>query len=401
MGFLTDITTEVRAATDEPATDAKYSDARIVELVSKAHAAVWNDINRMSKNKLCVRYDLSVTTDQTVYALPPTLAHIVDVARLDTSGNVVRRYDPSDHLNPAWPGMIFEGSTLYFESAPSSDYTLRIKYMPSGFVALNAGTLATFDTSSFTVNVVTDRVATAGGANDFVAGQAVQFSVDGVGGTLPAGLAVLTTYWIHPVTANAFTVHTSYAGGLDGVTDKVDIGVGWVATVYVAANGIKHGASACYAQLPAVPTTGSLDKRENAYAGTILRILTTEGPGDGIEAERAITAYDPRTRIATIKPPFASDRVPVGVTTYEITPFNAYDLILPLGQYVARLIVSQEGDPARYATINMEYSRLIREVRLRAAHFDEIRGNFFRVATARSPQTIRSPFGRLDRGQVR
>lgn len=62
------------------------------------------------------------------------------------------------------------------------------------------------------------------------------------------------------------------------------------------------------------PTLGRLDKRENGYAGSILRIL------DGTEyQERLITAYEPQTRTATVRTAF-SPSLDSGSLQYEIAP---------------------------------------------------------------------------------
>lgn len=67
------------------------------------------------------------------------------------------------------------------------------------------------------------------------------------------------------------------------------------------------------------PTLGLLDKRENCYAGQIIRIL------DGtVFEERIIASYDAATRTCTMKRPFTSS---VGGHAYEVAPARSQGMV--------------------------------------------------------------------------
>jgi hypothetical protein len=69
------------------------------------------------------------------------------------------------------------------------------------------------------------------------------------------------------------------------------------------------------------PQLGLQDKRENAYAGQILRIL------DGnVFEERVIASYNANTRVCTLKRPFSSN-VSTGVHIYEIAPSQSQGMV--------------------------------------------------------------------------
>jgi hypothetical protein len=73
--------------------------------------------------------------------------------------------------------------------------------------------------------------------------------------------------------------------------------------------------------LSSAPTLGLLDKRENCYAGQILRIL------DGsVFEERVIASYEPTTRTCTMKRAFSSN-VTVAKHVYEVAPAQSQGLI--------------------------------------------------------------------------
>jgi len=72
--------------------------------------------------------------------------------------------------------------------------------------------------------------------------------------------------------------------------------------------------------LSSAPALGQLDRRENAYAGQILRIL------DGsVFEERVIASYDPSTRVATLKRPFTS--ASAGAHLYEVCPAQSQGMV--------------------------------------------------------------------------
>lgn len=72
--------------------------------------------------------------------------------------------------------------------------------------------------------------------------------------------------------------------------------------------------------LSSAPALGLLDKRENAYAGQILRIL------DGnVFEERVIASYNPTTRVATLKRPFST--ISAGAHLYEVCPPQSQGMV--------------------------------------------------------------------------
>jgi len=313
MAFLADVITEVRLATDEPATTAKYTDAILLGMISKAFAAVWNDINRVSQHPAVVLYDLSIVAGTSVYMLPATVGRIIDLQWISTAGELLQHFQPSSHPMPTTPGIVLDGNTIRFQTEPASSYTLRIAYVPSGFVHLHYGTITTALSGSITNNLTDNECV--------------------------------------------IIVDTSGA-------------------------------------------TGTRDLRPEAYTGCVFRLLTAGTAGAGVVQDRLIRAYNPKTLSFTVAPAYTAAWLPAVSATYEVTPLMAEEIVLPVGLYVARLIIGYEGDKVRYATVNTEYNRAIRDARLRESHFEVIRGMGFNVATAWSPHVIGSYTGRIDSGQI-
>jgi len=312
MPFIAEVITQIRDETDEPSTNAKYTDAKLVNYISKAFSCVWNDINRVSKHVVVVQFDITVTTDKSTYVLPPTAGRIIDLQWIATDGTTIYQYfNTSSHKQPTAPGMVLDGNTIRFQTTPPDAFTLRVLFAPSGLVHLHYGT----DADSVT----------------------------------------------------SITNSTSNEN--------------------------------CVIVVKSAPTAGTRDLRDNAYAGCIFRLLTAGVGGAGMIQDRVIRAYDPQTYTFTVAPEYETADLPtVTGATYEITPLMADDLAWPVSLYVSRHLVALEGDRPRYSLINTEYNRAIREVRLREALFDTIRGSFMNVSTIRSPHVINAELGRIDTG---
>jgi hypothetical protein len=135
--------------------------------------------------------------------------------------------------------------------------------------------------------------------------------------------------------------------------------------------------------LPASPTTGTLDTRPNAYAGSVFRVLSAT-TNDYIQ-ERVIKSYDVTTRTATLSA--ALDPVPSGTITYEIAPMLALHQAYLVAFSVARTILAVEGDNSRYSAMNREYQRKIRNLRLRVSNFQTIRGTRMETDTRSNERT--------------
>lgn len=136
--------------------------------------------------------------------------------------------------------------------------------------------------------------------------------------------------------------------------------------------GTAMAASASTVTLPAAPTKGSLDTRENAYVGGVLRLTDT---GNGYLQERVITAYDRVTRIAAVEPDFSP--APSGTITYEIVPcwLRAVERIAAL--FVAVELAAITGNLKKRAALEMQYRQALRVVRQSLTQKQNIIGQYF------------------------
>ena len=114
----------------------------------------------------------------------------------------------------------------------------------------------------------------------------------------------------------------------------------------------------------ATPNAGILDTHHEAYAGSILRILGSDGTNSYLQ-ERVITAYDETALEATLDAPL--DPIPTGSNIYyEIAPAISKGMDTVVALYAAWRITSTEGNAKRASSTLKAYRNEIRNVRLTA-----------------------------------
>lgn len=135
--------------------------------------------------------------------------------------------------------------------------------------------------------------------------------------------------------------------------------------------------TACTAMTINTVVTGTLDTRENAYAGMVFRLLTEgsgkwgESTGDTavIVQERMITAYDPLTKVITFSP--GLDPLPEwsgtsftdGSCTYEVVPLHMKIVEEALALRIARKMAHVTGDMDRGQALNLEFHDALRTIK--------------------------------------
>lgn len=171
----------------------------------------------------------------------------------------------------------------------------------------------------------------------------------------------------------------STAGGwkLDGNQLIVDPAPNQAVTLRVVGT-INNSISAHYATdgiinsttsvtLSASPALGINDRRENAYAGQYIRILT----GDAIE-ERVIEAYDPGTRVATLRSPITASS---GTVSYEVGPPSFPSFVQVIACKMALLFSANlEMSRAGVTRLELMYEQALKTVLDQTSHMNIARG---------------------------
>lgn len=154
--------------------------------------------------------------------------------------------------------------------------------------------------------------------------------------------------------------------------------------------------SASSVTLPASPVLGLRDRRENAYAGWIIRLI----PPDGTSTvqERLIESYDAETRIIVPRIPFtlgATYDIEIGNedVVYEITPPSYLPLIHAVAAKVAMAFgPSLELSQKKMMMLDVEYQNAIKSVRDLYGNRNERATKGFQRYTLDNPNTSLDPY---------
>jgi hypothetical protein len=281
--FLTRAVKWIRKWADEPSLKTKYTDSELIGFIEQQWDIILGELNRLSTSPIVARANITLSSTQQFYAMPPTCATILGISEFNTSHEINSSLQPRGRFNPLGPGVTFEGNILRLQPSWVGDATVyQVDYLPTGDVRLHQGTAGT-------------------------------------------------------ITQDA-TNHLS--------------------TV----------------ELAATPTVGSLDTRDNAYAGSVLRILGATT--NNYVQERVISSYDRTTRIATVKPEFSPTLATDTAVIYEIAPllFQAQDPVVAMA--VVRDILAIEGD-SRLKSVSEAYNIRMRALRLNVSSLNAINGQKF------------------------
>ena len=147
-GFLSDVVSLVRKATDEPNNSPKYTDGDIVELIQAGMDAVITDIQAQTDHPLVVRYNITLVSGTQFYVLPPSVATLIRVAKINTSSGIPEYESwPGSYMNPAGHGWKIEGNVIRFLRDWQSTDTLELMYHPNAEPLMHKAT-ATSATST-------------------------------------------------------------------------------------------------------------------------------------------------------------------------------------------------------------------------------------------------------------
>lgn len=138
--FLTRSITDVRESVDEPAINAKYTDARIIRHLEKAFILVLNEKNRNSKTPATVKQTITVAANTTEYVLPYVMGSFLGIYNTSDSGTKFY-YDGRSHMNPYGRGVWLEDHTLHIQSVGSLGLgtSLVAEWIPNGVARLHNG----------------------------------------------------------------------------------------------------------------------------------------------------------------------------------------------------------------------------------------------------------------------
>jgi hypothetical protein len=345
-GFLSDCVSWVRKHTDEPGTTPKYTDGDIVDIVSGAFDVVIADININTDHPILVRTTISIVSGQQYYRLPPQVAEVWRIAKLDSDvSTMLWNMHPGSYYNFSGYGFKLEGNSIRLLRDWKESESLELLFVPNGEVYMHK---ATGVPTGSLVNTTYKWTASGAGTNEYYCeldgggdpslSEPTQVNLGGSSateGTL-GSLAAGTWGYGDNDTLGYSTVYVRLSGGTDpdaGAIHNVQTGTG---------NQLTFASSV---------TDGTLDTRENAYAGYMLRVLSDDNT---IVQERIITAYSNTTRVATLSEPLSP--LGLGTLTYEVVPQYSRLLRQVVSLRAAIDLLANEGNAKRIQTLTAAYA---------------------------------------------
>lgn len=132
--------------------------------------------------------------------------------------------------------------------------------------------------------------------------------------------------------------------------------------------------------LEGTPDLGQVDRRENAYAGQILRVI----PPSGMVEERVISSYDVNTRGVTVRVPFKT--ILTTQVQYEIAPIGMQSLYEAIAAGSAmKLGAYRKISGSHYQMVLQQYRSAIKTATDNLANMQMRTGKSFQRKTVDNP----------------
>ena len=156
VSFLEELVSDVRLAIDDAAISAKFSDAEVLRFAGMAFRRAFRDVSAVSSRPVVLTHDISITTSQRSYALPPCIGEILLMGEWDSElGHYKWKLDSPSRWSPDRPGVHIAGRRIVWDVAPTTAFTLRVEYSPGADFRPHEGvvTVTTADLTDATLDL--------------------------------------------------------------------------------------------------------------------------------------------------------------------------------------------------------------------------------------------------------
>ena len=139
--FLSRAIVDIRESDDEPITNAKYTDVRIIEHIEKSYIVVMNEVNRNSRTPAVAKITKIIAQGVTAYNLPHIVGSVHGIYKAGDEGGKIF-YDSRSKYNPYGRRIWIENQTLHLQTTDifGSGEEITIEFAPSGIARLHNGT---------------------------------------------------------------------------------------------------------------------------------------------------------------------------------------------------------------------------------------------------------------------
>lgn len=131
--FILTVVTRIRAYLDDADLASKYDEDFITRhVITPAIQDVMARLSLMRTDPILLRYDIDLEAGQEYYQLPPAVASIWRLVKMDSDGLIEWEDTPRGEFHPNGPNWAVEGNLLAIRPHPTVDDTLTLWYVPSG-----------------------------------------------------------------------------------------------------------------------------------------------------------------------------------------------------------------------------------------------------------------------------
>lgn len=360
--ILYTILEKVRAYLDLPDMDAKYDDSWIVRhVIAAATTLVMSRINMTTDAPIVLRFNVSLLQGVEHYILPPTVQEVWRIAKFDDSGRMVWDWSPEDEMHPWGPGWALDGNVLRIWPLPLTDEEVTVWYVPNASVTphfSSGGSVQNFAFTTASWTEATKTVTKTGAFAEYEWTSGDYLVINAITG------GATGTYVINSNTDNTLVLNTSPGAA------SANIG-GYISNI----------TSNKYITLSNQPLLGMTDRRENAYAGQVLRYLQP----NKVWQERVIEAYNATTRLATLRNPITVFAAETAVY-YEIMPPMHYALLETIAAWAAiKMGTIRKISQSHMANIVMQYQAEMKTIRDNQSNLQMRKPKHFKKDTIDNP----------------
>jgi hypothetical protein len=372
-GFLDTVIERTRAYLDDASLDAKYDDSFLVRnIISPMFASVASRINNSTTNAISTWIPFPITKGSPYYQLPPCVGEVWRLAQRNNDDWVSREAMPRTEWHYRGPNWKIEGNMMVFTPTPDQDYNdLELQFIHNGEIA-PFRTTATLLGAPSGVSITGTAGQFSCSSTTLIVGQAITITgTYGGTGTIPSYSSGKTYYIIATNGTTTFTLSDT----LGGTAITTTVGTPTGLTYSVAGDTIVFS-------LTGTPALGVIDRRDNAYLGCVLRILTSTG----IVEERIISKW---TKNATffetqVRLPFTY--ATPGSITVEYAPFGLESLFEAVAVGGAmKLGTYKKISGAQFQMLQLQYKDAMKTAMDHFANKQMRTGKYFERSTADNP----------------
>lgn len=347
-GFIATVIERTRAYLDDASLDAKYDDNYLVRnIISPAFASVASRINNSTTNSISVWIPFPIQKGKPYYQLPPCVGEVWRIGTRTQDEWVNQEAMPRTEWHYRGPNWKVEGNMIVFSPTPDQDYDdLELQFMHNGEMQPFRMSTATLVGSLASVQITGTQGQFSCTLTNLEVGQQILVSGTFSGNGSITGYVSPTIYYV---------IATGTSGGLTTFQLSSTYKGAAITTGVGTTTGLTFTSNANTITFPVTtnPVVGTIDRRDSAYVGSVVRVLSASG----VQEERIISGW---SRVGsnwqvTTRRPF-SNIIAGSISNVEFAPFGLESLYeaAAIGGAL-KLAVYKQVKPAHFQMLQLQY----------------------------------------------